>query len=125
MHASHVEGNFTQESGQALKPRVVEAYNAYMGVCGQIRQWSTAMELPAEHGSRPRTFFHLTDMSILNAYLIHKSCGGKMTYKNSREILFRKLIIHSQEKNVTVRGTSRGRPSATASQLSRLGAQII
>jgi len=38
MHAPPVEGNFTQESGQALKPRVVEDYNAYMGVCGQVRQ---------------------------------------------------------------------------------------
>jgi len=27
------------------------------------------------------TVFHLTDMTILNAFLIHKSCGGKMTHK--------------------------------------------
>jgi hypothetical protein len=31
MHAPPVEGNFTQESGQAIEPRVVEDYNAYMG----------------------------------------------------------------------------------------------
>jgi len=31
MHAPPVKGNFTQESGQAIKPRVVEDYNAYMG----------------------------------------------------------------------------------------------
>jgi len=31
MHVPPVEGNFTQESGQAIKPRVVEDYNAYMG----------------------------------------------------------------------------------------------
>ena len=31
MHAPPVEGNFTDESGQALKPRVVEDYNACMG----------------------------------------------------------------------------------------------
>jgi len=31
MHAPPVEGNFTQESGQAIKPRVVEDYNAYLG----------------------------------------------------------------------------------------------
>ena len=28
---SPVEGNFTHESGQAIRPRVVEDYNAYMG----------------------------------------------------------------------------------------------
>src|SRR5215469_734421 len=31
MHAPPVEGNFTHESGQAIKPRVVEDYNACMG----------------------------------------------------------------------------------------------
>ena len=31
MHAPPVEGNFTHESGQAIKPCVVEDYNAYMG----------------------------------------------------------------------------------------------
>jgi len=31
MHAPPVEGNFTDESGQAIKPRVVEYYNTHMG----------------------------------------------------------------------------------------------
>ena len=31
MHAPPVEGNFTHESGQAIKPRVVEDHNTYMG----------------------------------------------------------------------------------------------
>jgi len=31
MNAPLVEGHFTHESGQAIKPRVVEDYNAYMG----------------------------------------------------------------------------------------------
>jgi hypothetical protein len=61
--------------------------------------------------------FHLTDMTILNASLIHKSCGGKMTHKTFREILIREFIIHSQEQNVTASGISWGRPSQTASQL--------
>ena len=87
-------------------------------------EWSTAMELLAGHGSGPKNcfffFFHLTDMTILNAFLIHKSCGGKMTHKNFRELLVRELITHSQEENVTASGISRGRPSPNASQLSRL-----
>jgi len=67
-----------------------------------------------------KLFFHLTDMTILNAFLVHKSCGGKMTHKNFREILVHDFIIHSQEGNVTASGTSWGRPTPTASQLSRL-----
>ena len=31
MHAPPVEENFTDESGQAIRPRVVEDYNAHMG----------------------------------------------------------------------------------------------
>jgi hypothetical protein len=29
-----------------------------------------------------KLFFHLTDMTILNAFFIHKVCGGKMMHKN-------------------------------------------
>jgi len=67
-----------------------------------------------------KLFFHLTDMTILNAFLIHKSCGGKMMHKIFHEILICDLIIHLQEENVTASGISRSRPSRTASQLCRL-----
>jgi hypothetical protein len=40
--------------------------------------------------------------------------------QNFREILVSEFIIHSKEENVTATGTSRGRPSSTASQLCRL-----
>jgi len=59
----------------------------------------------------------LRDMTILNAFLIHKSCGGKMMHKKFREILVRELIIHSREENMTTSGISRSRPSPTAFQL--------
>jgi len=52
------------------------------------------------------TVFHLTDMTILNLFLIHKSFGGK--------ILVREFIIHSQQENLTASGISKGRPSQTA-----------
>jgi len=31
MHSPPVEGNFTDDSGNAIKPRVIEDYNAYKG----------------------------------------------------------------------------------------------
>jgi len=43
-------------------------------------------------------FFHLTDMTILNSFLIHKSCGGKMTHKNFHEVLIaNRLSIHMKK----------------------------
>ena len=118
MRASLVEGNFTEESGQAIKPRVVEDYNAYMGFVDKSDRMVSYGIARRTWKWTKKLFFHQTDMTILNALLIHKSCGGKMMHKNFREILVREFIIHSQEGNVTASGTSWGRPSPIASQLS-------
>jgi len=121
MHAPPVGGNFTDESGQAIKPRVIEDYSAYMGFVDKSDRMVNSYGIA--HGTwkwTKKLFFHLTDMTVLNAFLIHKSCAGKMTHKNFHELLVCKLIIHSQEENVTASGISRGRPSPTGSQRSRL-----
>jgi len=91
------------------------------GFCGQGRKngqqlWNCPQDMEVDQ----KTFFHLTDMTILNVFLVHKSCGGKMAHKYVRELLVRELIVHSQEEIVTASGIPRGRPSRTASQLSRL-----
>jgi len=61
-----------------------------------------------------KLFFHLRDMIIPNAFFIHKSCDGKKTHKNFRDVPFRELIIYLLEENVTASGTSKGRPSPFA-----------
>jgi hypothetical protein len=83
VHGPHVEGNFTQESGQAIKPYVVEDNNAYLGFVDKSDRMVNS------YGTARRTwkwtkklFFHLTDMTIQNPFLIQKSCGSKMTRKN-------------------------------------------
>ena len=120
MHTPPVEGNFTQESGQAIKPRVVED-SAYMGFEGKSHRMVNSYGIARRTWKwTKKLFFHLTDMTILNAFLMHKLCGGKMMHKNFREILVPELIIHSQEGNVTASGPSRGTPRPTAFQLSRL-----
>jgi hypothetical protein len=121
MHTPSVEGNFTNQSGHTIKPRVVEDYSAYVGFVDRSDRMVNS------YGTAQRTwkwtkklFFHLTDMTILNVFLIHKSCGGKTTHKNFREALVQELIIQSHEENVTASGISRGRPSPCASQLSQI-----
>jgi len=109
------------ETEEAIRPCVVEDYNAHMGFVDKSDRMVNSYGIARRTWKwTKKLFFHLTDMTILNAFLIHKSCGGKMTHKTFPEILVRELIIHSQEENVTASGISRGRPSATASQLSRL-----
>ena len=56
MHAPPVEGHFTDESGLAIKPSVVEDYNVHMGFVDKS-EWSTAMELLTERRSGPRNCF--------------------------------------------------------------------
>jgi hypothetical protein len=67
-----------------------------------------------------KLFFQLLDMIILNAYLLHTLCGGKMTHKKFSEILVRDLIVRSHEANIMVSAMSQGRPSSSGDQLSRL-----
>jgi hypothetical protein len=67
-----------------------------------------------------KLFFHLLDMTILNAFILHKSSGGILTHKKFRETLVRDLITQCYEFNVTASGVSPGRPSPAAAQLSRL-----
>jgi hypothetical protein len=57
MHAPHVEGNFTQESGQAIKPRVVEDKNTYMGFVDMSERMVNNYGIAAEHVSGQRNCF--------------------------------------------------------------------
>ena len=89
IHAPPVEGNFTQESGQAIRPCVVEDYSAYMGFVDKSHR------MVSGHGIAHRMwnltkklFFHLTDMTVLNAFLIHKSCGVKVIHKKFGKFSF-------------------------------------
>ena len=116
-----VEGNFTQESGQAIKLCVVEDYNAHMGFVDKSDRMVNSYGIVRRTWKwTKKLIFHLTDMTILNTFLINKSCGGQMTHKNFGVIVFHELIIHSQEGNVTASGTSQHRASPNASQLRRL-----
>ena len=82
-HAPPVEGNFTQESGQAIIPHVVEDYNVYLGFVDKSDRMVNSYGIARRTWKwTKKLFFHLTDMTVLNAFLTHKSCRGKMTHKN-------------------------------------------
>ncbi|PNF24209.1 hypothetical protein B7P43_G15857 [Cryptotermes secundus] len=117
-HPPPLEGNFRDESGHAVKPHVIEDFNAHTGFVDKSDRMVNSYGIARRTWKwTKKLFFHLLDMSILNAYLLHKSCGGKMTHKKFREILVRDLILQSHEANVTVSDVSRGRPSSSGAQL--------
>ncbi|PNF36309.1 hypothetical protein B7P43_G00540 [Cryptotermes secundus] len=119
MHPPPLDGNFQDESGCAIKPHVIEDYNAHMGFVDKSERMVNSYGMARRTWKwTKKLFFHLLDMTILSAYLLHKSCDGKMTHKKFHEILVRDLILQSHEANITVRGISRGRPSSSGAQLS-------
>ena len=65
MHTPLVEGNFTQESGQAIKPCVLEDYNAYMGFVDKSDRMVSSYGIACRTWKwTKKLFFHLTDMTI-------------------------------------------------------------
>jgi hypothetical protein len=105
MHIPPVEGYFETER-KAIKPVIIEDYNTHMGyvhlsdrmansynICRRTWKWTKKL------------FFHLLDLTILNAYILNKSCGSMITHLKFREQLVRDLIVLSREENIGARGT--------------------
>lgn len=121
MHSPPAEGSVLDESGNAIKPHVIEDYDKHMGYVDKSDRMANSYGIARKSWKwTKKLFFHLLDMTILNAHLLHISIGGKMTHKKFRETLVRDLIFQSHEANVRSSGLSSGRPSAAAGQLSRL-----
>jgi hypothetical protein len=105
MHTPPLDGNFRDEAGHAVKPQVVEDYNAHMGFVHKSDRKVNSYGIAwGTWKWTKKLFFHFLDMAIPNAYLLQKSCDGKMTYKKFCEILVWDLILQSHEANITVRG---------------------
>jgi hypothetical protein len=120
MHSPPVEGNFTDDSDHAIKPRAVD-YNAFMGFVDKSDRMMNSYGIAQRTWKwTKKQFFHLTDMTILNAFITHKLNCGKMTHKSFCEVLVWDLIILSHKEKVTTSGISKGRPSPFSTQLSRL-----
>jgi hypothetical protein len=82
MHTPPLDGNFRDEAGHAVKPHVVEDYNTHMGFVDKSDRMVNSYEIAWRTWKWiKKLFFHLLDMTILNAYLLHKSCDGKMTHR--------------------------------------------
>jgi len=83
-HTPPVEGNFCDESGRAVKPSVITNYNAHMGYVDKSDRMANSYGITRTWKWIKKLFFHLTGMAILNAFLLHKTCGGKMTKRSGR-----------------------------------------
>lgn len=126
MHSPPVEGNFVDASGNPIKPQVLEDFNKQMGLLnksyGVVNNYGIARK---RWKWTKKLFFHLLDITIVNAFVVHKSVGGSMILKKFRETLVRELITEAHELNVKesvslIPDSNQGRPSLVTGQLSRL-----
>jgi hypothetical protein len=117
MHFPPVEGNFKLD-GKALKPCITDTHMGYVDLSDRManscsisrRTWKWMKKL----------FFHLLDLTILNAYVLSKSHGSTLTHLKFKEQLVRELIVLSQKENTDAPVTLRGQPSSSEKQLSHL-----
>ena len=121
IHPPPAVGKFVDESGRAVKPKIVEDYNKHMGYVDLSDRMANSYNISRRTWKwTKKLFFHLLDLTILNSFIIRKSFGGKISHKIFREELIRNLIHNAQDTNITATGTQIGRPSPLTSQLSRL-----
>jgi hypothetical protein len=110
MHAPHVEGNFTQKSGQAIKPRVAEDNTAYMGFVDKSDRMVNSYGTARRTWKWTKKLFFSPDRHDHSKRISYTQA----VWQQNEAQKFWELIIHSQEENVTASGISRGRPSPNA-----------
>jgi hypothetical protein len=93
-------GSLYGKEGNASKPLCIEIYNMNMGFVDTsnkvANRYSTFCKICKW---TKKLFFHLVNLSILNAFIIHSSCGGTLTHKVFWEKLVGDLIYAVQDIN--------------------------
>jgi hypothetical protein len=105
-HPSPANGNFRDQYGYAIKPHIVEQYNTHMGYDDKSDRMSNSYGICRRTWKwKKKLFFHFLDLSVLNAFLLHRS-GGGVSHKQFRTKLIRELV---QNIDMTTTRVQRGR----------------
>ena len=105
IHSSPAEGNFCNEGGNAINPQIVIDYNQHMGYVDKGDRMANSYSI-SHHTFRwmKKLFFHLLDLTILNRYIPHSSCGcKKISHRDFRYTLVRN-IWHMLDQNGEYQG---------------------
>ena len=120
IHNAPAEGNFCNERGKAIKPQIVMDYNHHMGYVDKgdrmANSYSTSR---CTFKWTKKLFFHLLDLTILNSYILHSSCGGKkISHRDFRFTLVRNMLAHAGPERRVPRPL--GRPPKVEKCVTRL-----
>ncbi|KAG8239258.1 hypothetical protein J437_LFUL010648 [Ladona fulva] len=120
MHAAPAEGNFCNDQGRAIKPAIVEDYNRHMGYVDKSDRMANSYSISRRTWKwTKKLFFHLLDLTILNAYITLSSVRSGMSHRSFRLALLKNLL-EPAGKEKTIAQRSRGRPSPVSTNIGRL-----
>lgn len=98
------------------RPECVISYNDTMGGVDRVDQHISCYSTPRKRGKKwyKKVFFNLIDISLWNAYVVYKKCGGTLSF-----LLYRiEIIQKTMEKyHSDAMKPKPGRPSQTLSPL--------
>jgi hypothetical protein len=121
MHEPPISGHYVDEEVNASKPLCIESYKRKMGFVDMSDIWRTATAFPERHGNgQKKLFFHLVDLTVLKAFIIHSSCGGTLSHKVFRERLVSGFTHAAQDINTSPTTSDSRRPSSQAVRVCRL-----
>jgi hypothetical protein len=77
LHKPPASGRNVDKEGNASKPLCIEIYNRHMGFVDMSDVVASSYSISCKTWKWAKIlFFHLVDLTILNAFIIHSSYGG-------------------------------------------------
>jgi hypothetical protein len=93
IHSSPLECNFCDQHGRAMKPAIIQDINRHMRCVDKSDRMTNSYSISRRTCAwTKKLFFHLMDLTILNSFIIHASCGSKLSHWQYRLTLVRDLI---------------------------------
>jgi hypothetical protein len=115
IHDPPAEGNFCDESGNALKPAIVADYNRHMGYVDKGDRMANSYSISRRTWKwMKKLFFHLA-LTMLNSHILLKSCGSNLSHRDFRLTLVRNMMELAGPQPHSLQPVSR--PSALAGRL--------
>jgi hypothetical protein len=107
-------------SRKAVMHLIIKNYLTHMRYADVSDRMANSHSITKKTWKWMKKLSYLRGLTILNSYILHKSCEGNMTHLIFREQLVRGLIVLSHEKDTEIHGVPRGWPSCLKTQMSQL-----
>jgi hypothetical protein len=121
MHEHPISGHYVDEEGNASKPLCIESYKRKMGFVDMSDMMANSYSISRKAWKwTKKLFFHLVDLTVLKAFIIHSSCGGTLSHKVFRERLVSGFTHAAQDINTSPTTSDSRRPSSQAVCVCRL-----